>query len=228
MPSTGATSISPAFGAGWGTTTNADRLKMVRTRISSAMTTKNGAGNAAIDKQLLRQYILEEALAAQTISGSIKGVMRCVSTNLGVGFLAVRVAICASDGTNVRELLSIQSSTNTGAQPPGFAVSLTNRRLEQGNDDFALDLTSTASNAGDFLIVELGYDDPSSNTGRFGSISFGDDSASDLPEDESTTTADNPWVEFTHNFTFDTGASGQPYAKRTGGIPFMSRNRGVW
>lgn len=168
------------------------------------MTTINGVGNAAIDNQLLYQGILEEPLAAQTISGAIKGQFSCLSTNLGVGFLAVRACIVSLDGSSVQELLGVTSSTNTGAQPPGFAVSATNRRLEQGNDDFSLDLTPTEITGG-YLMYEVGYADPSANTGRFASIIVGDDSGSDLPEDETTTTANNPWIELSTDPVFDTG-----------------------
>lgn len=207
LPSTGTSAISPAFGAAWDTTTNADRIDMVTTRISSAMTTKNGAGNVAIDQQLLRQYI-SAALAAQTITGTIKGVARWVATNLGIGVPAIRVAKCASDGSGVTEILAVSQSTDTGVQPPGMPTSLTNRRFEQGSNDFLLDLSSTAVSAGDRLIVEIGYDDFSGNVSRFSSCRFGDASGSDLPEDETTTSDDNPWVEFSMDLAFDTGGGG--------------------
>lgn len=202
LPSTGTADISPAFDASWDVTTNADRLAMVTTRINSAMTTKSGVGDTNINvDQLLRQYI-SAGLAAQTLSGTIKGNMRMVSSAIGNGVLAVRVAKCASDGSGVTEILAIQFSSDTGAAPPATAASLTNRRLEQGSNDFSLDLTSTSFSAGDRLIVELGYRDLSSNAARIVSTNFGDDAASDLPEDETTTTADNPWVEFSADITF--------------------------
>jgi hypothetical protein len=170
------------------------------------MTTKDGAANAATDHQLLRQYILEEALAAQTITGTIKGVGRWISTTAGNGTPAIRVAKCASDGSGVTEILAIQNSSRLTV-PPATTTSLTNRRYEQGSSDFSLDLTSTAVSAGDFLIVEIGYLDNTTNTGRMASANFGDDSASDLPEDETTTTADNPWIEFSMDIAFDAGGA---------------------
>lgn len=209
LPSTSTPGISPAFDSTpWPVQTNSDRRNMVGTRISSAMTNKDGAGDAATTNQLLRQYISSEQLAAQTISGTIKGVMRATSTtgNLGVGWLAVRVAKCASDGSGVTEIMSRQQSTRTTTQPPGMSAALTNRRLEQGNADFVLELTSTAVNEGDFLIVEIGYKDDSTNTDRAVRVSFGDDSATDLPENETATVADNPWVEFSMDIVFAGGA----------------------
>jgi hypothetical protein len=48
------------------------------------------------------------------------------------------------------------------------------------------------------LVVEVGFRETDSGTNffRFGALVFGDDSATDLPEDQTTTTADNPWIEF--------------------------------
>lgn len=206
LPSTGTPSIGPAFGAGWEVTTNADRGNLVTARISSAMTNKDGAGDAGVADQLLRQYV-SAALAAQTLSGTIKGVMRCASnvTNVGVGAPAFRLAKCNSDGSVVTEILGVTVSplAATNAPPATSGTTLTNRRLETSpSDTFVISFSDTTIEAGDRLIVELGYKDNTTDTGRFVRISFGDDSAIDLPEDETTTTADNPWVEFSANITF--------------------------
>lgn len=205
LPSTGTPSISPAFDAGWEVTTNADRRTAVTTRISSAMTNKDGAGDTTTTDQLLRQYILGP-VGSQTISGTIKGQMRIVNnTGTAVGMLKVAIAKCASDGSGVTQILAPTSSSTIETAPPGSTTTLTNRRLEEGVDDFALNLTSTGVNDGDFLIIELGYKDQSGNAARFMSINFGDDSGTDLAEDETTTTANNPWVEFSMDITFSGG-----------------------
>lgn len=202
FPSTGTPGISPAFGS-WDVTSNADRREMVRTRISSAMTNKDGSGDATVGNHLLRQYVSSESLAAQTLSGTIKGQVRIQNVGGGnVGSLAVRVAKCASDGSGVTEILIISYSTDASGVPPRPDTTMTNRRFEQGDNDFALDLTSTAIDAGDRLIVELGYRDTSTNTSRYCRHSLGDDSATDLAEDETTTTADNPWIEFSADIAF--------------------------
>lgn len=216
LPSTGTPGISPAFDAtAWPNTPNADRIDMVTTRISSAMTTKDGAGNAATTRQLLRQYI-SAALAAQTLTGTMKGQARYVGSAAGIGVPAIRVAKCNSDGSTVTEIFAAQFSTR-GTAPPAMDTVLTNRKFEQGDADFVLDLASTGIDAGDRLIVEIGYTDTSTNTARFISVSFGDNSATDLAEDETTTTADNPWVEFSANISFQAG--GGTTAKRS---PFAS------
>lgn len=209
LPSTGTPSISPAFGSGWEVTTNADRRTMVTTRIASAMTNKDGVGDAAVTDQLLRQYI-SSALAAQTLSGTVKGVMRMASNtaNIGMGAPAFRVAKCNSDGSVVTEIIAVTASPEaaSAAPPATEGTTLENRRLETSpTNTFTITVPSTTINDGDFLIVELGYKDNTTDTGRFVRINFGDDSASDLPEDETTTTADNPWVEFSADISFAAG-----------------------
>ena len=162
---------------------------------------------------IVRQFVSSEALASQTISGTIKGQVRAYETHSGANCdLAVRVALCASDGTNVRELLAIKSEGNAAGNPVGGAPEFvvtpttpTNRKFEEGAADYALDLTSTAADANDRLIVEVGYGMQTTSSTRRGILVFGDDSGTDLAEDETTTTANNPWVEFSMDITFAGG-----------------------
>jgi hypothetical protein len=210
LPTTGTPAISPAVnGTSWPQSSlNFARITMVTARIGSAMATIAGTEDAATGNQIIRQFI-SASLSAQTISGTIKGAMRCLAVPSGSpGTLAVRVAKCASDGTGVTEIMAVQTSSDVTVPPVPPTSGLTNRRLEQGSNDFTLELTNTGVNAGDFLIVELGYNDITTNTSRHFDISFGDDSVTDLPEDETTTTADNPWVEFSMDIGFGGGPVG--------------------
>lgn len=220
LPSTGTPSVSPAFGSTWTTTTNADRRDMVTTRISSAFTEKDiGAGGTANPEyQLLRQYV-SAPLAAQTISGTVKGVVRARETSGAASAdLAIYVALCDSTGGNIRVLRSVMSSAGDAGDSNGVApelnfsagtnADLQNRRFEETTaDDFDIDLTSTAASAGDRLIVEIGYGDQSGSTTRYGIVEFGDNSASDLAEDETSTTQNSPWVQFSATLTFDSGGT---------------------
>jgi len=212
LPTTGTPSISPAYGSGWVQDPALARVDMVTTRISSAFANiGNGdvGDSRAAGDILLRQFI-SAALAAQTISGTIKGVLRgqCNSGSGGSQVPTVRVAKCDSTGSSVTEILAITKS-DTEASPPGFVVTpttYTNRRLEEGTDDFTLNLASTGVSAGDRLIVEIGWFHALQYTSsRFSRIEFGDNSASDLAEDETGTSQDNPWVEFSMDLAFDGG-----------------------
>ena len=184
LPSTGAAAVSPAYG-GWGKTSSGDRLAMVQTKISSAMANKSAGSSSGT--HLVRQYV-SEPLPAQTISGTVSCYARCLednSTDTIVTRLLIRV--CSNDGTSYTgTLLSL------GGYGPGtdFDNSLKNRIFADGDS-----LSSLAINANDRLVIEMGYN---SNIGALdiGRINFGDNSGTDLGENETETTANNPWIEF--------------------------------
>jgi len=221
LPSTGEPASSPTFGAGWADTAGATRREMVRSRISSAFAEADrGAGGAgATQFELIRQYVSSETLQAQTLTGTIKGVIRARETHAGAQCdLAIRVAVCAGDGTNIRQVLAVTSEdavagagNNTGAAPEfnisaGTSADLQNRRFETGTATYDLTLTSTAIDAGDRLIVEIGYGDQSTSTTRYGIVECGDSHASDLAENQTGTDQYNPWVEFSADITFGAAA----------------------
>jgi hypothetical protein len=208
FPSTGTPSISPTADALWTVTTNADYRTAVTTRISSSMTDKAGAGDAATGFQLLRQYLIGP-LAAQTITGAIKGQVRGMASVAGVGNLAVSVGKCNGSGTGVTQILAPTAADQAGSIQFTADPTKTNRRFEHTTDDFSLELASTGVSSGDYLIIGVGYDDLSGNAGRFVTLVFGDDSGTDLAEDESTTAANNPWIEFSADLTFAGGGTGR-------------------
>lgn len=208
LPSTGAAAASPAFGGGWGQTTNAARRALVTTRISSAMTSFDGVGNTNTStEQLIAQYV-SATLAAQTLSGTIKGQVRATTNSIGAGALSFRVAKCASDGTSVTEILAITVSPDAaGAAPPAFETGTAENRRFEGSpaNTFSIDVGSTAISANDRLILEIGYLEGSANPIHINTLVFGDDSGTDLAEDETTTTANNPWAEFSATISFAGG-----------------------
>lgn len=215
FPSTGAATVTPAFGSGWGTTTNATRLKAVKTRISSAMAFVDGVGTVATDNQLLRQFIYEaETLSAQTFGGTVKGQARMSGSNTSIGCLALRIAAVSPDGSSVTEILGIVSSSDS-TTPPFENADNSNRRFETGSNTFSITVPAVGVTAGHYLFFEVGYRDQSANGTRFASIIFGDNSGTDLAEDETTTTANNPWLEFTMDIAFGGGSSAR--AHLTGG-----------
>ena len=206
LPSTGAAEVSPAFGS-WtaGGTASADRIRCNTYKIISAMGNKQvstlvGAGAEYI---LCRQYV-SDPIAAQTISGTIKGQVRCTESNGAVnGTVAVSIRIVSNDGATERgTLLAISASDNTAATPPEMATSITNRRLQDVNESASLALTNQTAENGDRIVIELGYREVYANTNRNASLNFGDNSASNLPEDDADTNVYNPWVEFSQTIIF--------------------------
>ena len=207
LPSTGTPSISPAINAGWEVSTNLDRRIMVTTRISSAMTNKTSVGNSGLaNQQILRQYH-SAALAAQTLSGTLKGQFRGSTTAVGATCPCVSLSKCNSDGSVVTSIIApTQAADATTNAPPAFDTTITNRKFETTPaDTFLLTVPSTSIDDGDFLLLELGIHENNGNGARTATIVFGDDSGTDLPEDETTTAANNPWAEFSADIIFAGG-----------------------
>ncbi len=201
FPSTGAAGASPAFSGSWNGTSGADRLACVTTRISSAMTSKQSFSVAGTTEAFVawRQYI-SAPLTAQTISGNVKAQVRC-STNSGNmnGTLACIIRVVSNDGSTVRgTILAMTATDDFTTYEFTINPAITNRKLRNVSEAASIALSSLAISDGDRLCIEWGFRQQatSSNTTRVGEGYFGDDSGTDLPEDDTTTAADNPWLEF--------------------------------
>src|SRR3990167_7035252 len=124
----------------------------------------------------------------------IRGMQNDVDNNM---FTAINIKVVSNDGSVVRGTIMnmVRDTTNELV-----LNTLTNRRITG---------TSTAVTAysGDRIVIEIGTAGNPADSGSLGhdsSLSIGDDSATDLAEDDTDTDADNPWVEFPNTLTFFT------------------------
>ena len=192
LPNTGAAEISPAFTleSSWTATTNADRITMVRSRISSTMATKAQAapGTAGGQKWLFRQYV-SKPLAAGDVFGALFGQIRGLESaaNDNIDAISLKVLVVKADATLRGTLLAL-ANYGTVAE---LATSLRNKIIANGDG-----LTKVTALDGDRIVAEIGLTNTANGTSVSGSLSFGDDSATDLAEDEAATAANNPWLEF--------------------------------
>ena len=199
LPSTGAAAVSPAFDAAWEETSDADRLAMVTTRISSAMTDKTVNSLLAAQDALVRQYV-SAGLAAQTINADVRIYARVSEALVTVNaFSRIVLKVVSSDGSSVRGTLLAFGDYSTGAE---WNTSLRNKSFAD-NDPPA----SVTTLDGDRLVLEIGFNHAAVISSA--AINFGDDSATDLAEDETTTDANNPWLEIAQTITFSGGAVAQ-------------------
>ncbi len=145
-------------------------------------------------------------LSAQTIGAAttFKGQMRCAENNNGANAtLAIAVKIIASDGTD-RAILKAPVASDSATSPFEMATSLTNRKFYNLNENATITVDAGATVvAGDYLVIEIGFR-AATTIDRTISLSVGDNSATDLPEDTTTTAANNPWVEFSQTLSFQT------------------------
>lgn len=199
FPSTGAASITPAYDAGWESTGfAASRLQAVTTKIDSAMatTTIDDTSNADQDV-LIRSWILEEGLRAEPIVAQVVKIQfRCLEGAFATLKLAWLIKVVSPDGLTIRGTL-VASGGAPKRDGTNMATSLTNRG----------DSTTCAEvipEAGDFLVFEIGAGGTSAGSGHDPALRYGDVAASDLPEDDTTTTDDNPWIEFANDILFGT------------------------
>lgn len=207
LPSSGAADVSPPFTlqASWNETDNADRLKMVTTRINSAMTSKSeGKANTANTRQLVRQYV-SDPLEAQTIASTVtvKGTIRVneSAANDNIDKVSLKLIVVSNDGQTLRcTLLGLGDYGPTNE----WATSLTARRIADGDTISA----ACSVTAGDRVVIELGFNNTTAGTSITGTENFGDDAGTDLGDNETDTAANNPFLEVSQTLTFQPPPAG--------------------
>ena len=139
-------------------------------------------------------------LTAQSISGTFKGQVRAVEGGTGTFNAVAQIKVYLIDGTT-GAIKSTLYGGYTGALASEFFTSnLTNRKMPLGG---SVALTSQTAVAGDRILVILGarfY----ALAGVSYQLALISASSTDLPEDETTTTASMPWLEFSQNISFST------------------------
>jgi hypothetical protein len=167
----------------------------VQQQVSESVTTR--------DNRLIRQFI-SHTLAAQTISGTVKGQIRCTEgtadADMAMEF-SLRV-ISRTDGT-VRGTLYQTAGSGTIVPAYEFDSSgLVNRYMPPGGSQA---VTSVNAQQGDLLVLEVGV--RAYNTilsAKTATIRYGYSAArSDLPEDQTDTNDYNAWLELSHDILWD-------------------------
>lgn len=196
LPSSGAAAVSPSYTAGWEDTTIASRLKCVTTKISSAMTTVSFTDADATNRDVLfRQYVSDpivgQVISSQTIKFQIRAKERATTCNL---FTAWNIKVVSNDGSITRGTITNMERDATEASE----TTLTNRQETSTS-------TAVTAHSGDRIVIEIGMGgDPAAGSDHDSDISVGDDSGTDLAENDTDTAANNPWVEFANTLTFFT------------------------
>jgi hypothetical protein len=203
LSATAATPLTPAFEA-WTRTTEGVRRAMSPTKDGSAATSQtiwaSGAA-AANDSALARQYISDPLRAGITFvtTDTVKCYCRCMESavNDNINRQPICVKVVSEDGTTLRAtLLGLgHVGPNTTEWISG---TLTNKTLADG-DVLTAGYTTVA---GDRLVVEVGGQVSSAGgTSVLGTMSFGANTT-DLGENETDTTALDPWFEISRTLEF--------------------------
>jgi hypothetical protein len=146
---------------------------------------------------------VSDPIAAGAITGTIKGQALCLENAAANNICAqLLMKVVSNDGLTVRGTSFAHITT---AQTNEFTITTrTNRFLPRGGGSPSL--TSVTALANDRIVFEIGIRQESTNVTSFGHIQFGDNSATDLTEDETATANDNPWIELSQTITFATAA----------------------
>ena len=199
FPSTGTAAISPAYDSGWEVTSIAACLPAYIEKKNTTMTTVLYDDVDSTNQDILFRQWVSDPLAAQTITAQTVKLQIGASETVGGNNLFVAWTVrVVSDGGTVR-------GTCIGS-PRRDATELAVATLTNRGD--LLTSTAVVAQEGDRLVIEIGVGgDPSLSNPHDSSLRIGDNDATDLPEDDTTTADNNPWIEFANNLLFFTRKS---------------------
>lgn len=205
LPANGISPVSPTFSASWEETASANRYMTFPFKTSTSLATTTIAHvNAAANDQLAVQYV-SEPIAAATISGTVKGIIR-VSQSAAANDCRAQlvIKIVSNDGAVDRGVLLAE---NASALSNEYSTSLVNRKFPLNWTSPGETLSSVDAQDNDRIVIEIGTRFHAATAGVSASYRFGDSAISDVAENETSTTDNNPWIEFSHDFTFNRTAS---------------------
>jgi hypothetical protein len=196
-----AASVSPAFSADWDDTAEAARRLLATTRLS----TDTLAGGSAIDWSagdlaLDRQYVSDPLAAGIDFAGMyVSASLRAAESNADDNATwRAGIRLVNAAGTVERAVLLAVGAHSSGTEISSGAY-LSRRAIQAAQISASL---GYRTQAGDRLVVELGYSDASGTTpdvnavwgssGGAGDGGIGDD----LPYGEGASASYNPWIEF--------------------------------
>lgn len=209
----GTPAVTPSsWSAGWNKTsgTAVDAAVILGSGVLSQGDSSNAASGTSGHFTAIRRFV-SPPLAAQTISGTVKGQVRTNEVNATDNYtFAFALKVIKTDGTDRGVLVGTSASDDTSATPPELAVTTaTNRQWLDASESASVSLSSLGVSYGDRIVVEVGFRQASTSvaSGRvFFRTAIG---ATDLPEDNSTTTlATNSWLEFSNTLQFAAGYVG--------------------
>lgn len=239
--------VAPAFSTSWEERANADRARMTTVKTGGAIASRSVPAPAvgSFSKEtLVRQYV-SDPIGAQTIGGTLKGVIP-VRSHAAVGSLGPESSIVAKvvsgDGQTLRGTL-LAEAAGVGSNWPAAGSGSTpeapfqNRRFHGGTGTA---LTSVVAQAGDRIVVEVGGTDEGDGSVYQYEMLFGDPKRQSAP---ATVVADAAigtvaWTNLTGCGCLDgfaaqaqpAGANPSYYLKATNfgfGIPADATNIGI-
>lgn len=195
-------SLVVAPSGSWGITTGYRRSRMVTTREGSSFASWSSSETSAGNIDVCVAQFLSAPLKAQTITGTVKGILRALESLDDSDFCAqMIIRVVDAIGTTFRgTLLAFDTS---GLASEFDALTLTNRKFPLAWTSPGAALGSVDAIDFDRLVIEVGFRSyNATGDSRTGTLEVGDLSAIDLAEDETSTDQFSPWIEFSQDLVF--------------------------
>lgn len=196
--------VSPAYSAGWERTGSAARVETTKTRRGSAISRIGSGGETSTSASngLTRQMI-SRPLAAQTISGTFKGIIMSAESNAAADMRAqVRAYVIKPDGTERGVLVELDNTTGLVSE---YGTTWQSRKYPVNYPVGGVTVNPVDALSGDRIVIEFGSRAlNASATAYSDGQEVGSSSATERPEDETNTTANTtPWFEFSQDIVFN-------------------------
>src|SRR5581483_11947407 len=187
LPSQGTPPVAPAFDPGWDVVTQSsglgrygfwsffqssappDRIQAITTRATSSYSKRSAVLNGPSTRTALRQYV-SAPLGPQTITGTVKGVIRAFATAYSYfgtgypvgGYISIRVV--SNDGATVRGTLLALAASGTAE---AFAATLKDHKFPNLWTGSGAALSSVAALDGDRIVIEIGVGPATGASGSY-------------------------------------------------------------
>lgn len=148
------------------------------------------------------QFVSNPLGGAQSISGTVKGIIRASENSASANYRAQMVIrVLSEDFATVRGTLL---ASDVSALSNEFDTVLTNRKFPLNWAGAGASVTTVNAEHTDRIVIEIGYRSHNASTSSFtGSLRLGDPIGStDLAENEVDTLDNTPWVEFSQTLNF--------------------------
>jgi len=194
---------------------NQGRAVTVRVGTGASASVASAATGTPGDNALVLLFV-SDPLAAQTISGTVKGQFSIGQLDPDTdGYSQLILRVVSGDGATVRGVLLAAHAEPKSSEfwtQPGFR----NRKMPLAAISPA-SLSSLAVSEGDRLVFEIGFKSAGTVADDC-DFWYGDAQAIDLPEDETTSQSNrNPWIELSGAISF-VGAAAPVASGHSSGI----------
>src|SRR5262249_30847465 len=116
------------------------------------------------------------------------------AANDNIDKVSMKLIVVSEDGQTLRgTLLTIGDYGPTNE----WATTLTARRIADGDT-----ITTVNASDKDRIVLEIGYNNTTTGTSITGNMNFGDNSGTDLGDNETDTAANNPFLELSATLSF--------------------------